>query len=139
MKTWTRILLGCLVLSASCAAPSEEATDLPRTHAAPLRDLGFGTNVQPDENGDAASSVVGLRGTGVFRGVRCTGILITPLLVITAAHCIAGTNRLNGFEETSVMDGRAPAPDLATPTSVPTLRGHLSWQRQRDLSGGDPG
>ncbi len=75
--------LPLLTIVGACAPQADDANVVRRTRSALI-----GPNVVPDSFPD--SSVIVTLEDDI--GSRCKGTLITPRLILTAAHCVVGTN-----------------------------------------------
>lgn len=80
------LLLGFVAGCSVDAMPPETVG----TAVAPLRELGPAGPARIDPPSVLGSATVGLENTGSFAAGRCSGTLITPTRVLTAAHCVEG-------------------------------------------------
>ena len=79
-----------------------------------------------DGDGHPYVGLVALYDDGVYKG-RCSGVLVSPSIVLTAAHCIADTNadRVRVYLDPTVTDDlAAPAGGFpGTPSAHPAFSG----------------
>ena len=84
MTVFIMMLLGCE--STSALKPSEQHHESPKIVEPVLPPVSRGFNTIPKDGFDPFPEVCAIR--DIFGGLRCTGTLIAPNIVLTAGHCL---------------------------------------------------
>lgn len=118
-------VLFCLLAACAPASRGEE----PRAPAAAIRAIVDGT----EDSGDPAVVAIGARriGCGDLLGVRCTGTLIAPRLILTAAHCVSDPRLGSDLE---VLFGSDAASPDARVLRVAAVHAHPDYQADGDAA-----